>query len=94
MTVIKALFPWFYRRKRTKNKNSAVFDKLIEELGRAADVDNRISEERQMTILADGIAALEEIAESATLSNDDKVGLTEAIKLMNDAVKALESYQE
>ena len=77
-----------------KNKNSAVFDKLIEELGRAADVDNRISEERQMTILADGIAALEEIAESATLSNDDKVGLTEAIKLMNDAVKALESYQE
>ena len=77
-----------------KNKNSAVFEKLIEELGRAADVNNRISDERQLVVLAEAIAALEEISESATLSNDDKVGLAEAISLMNDSVKALESYQE
>ena len=77
-----------------KNKNSAVFEKLIEELGRAADVNNRISDERQLVVLAEAIAALEEISESATLSNDDKVGLAEVISLMNDAVKALESYQE
>ena len=76
-----------------KNKNSAVFDKLLEDLGRAADVNNRISEERQLEILADAIAALEKIAQGTSLSNDDKVGLTEAIRLLNDAIKAIESYQ-
>jgi uncharacterized protein (UPF0210 family) len=77
-----------------KSKNSAVFDKLIEDLGRAADVDNRISDERQLEILAESVAALEAIAQSSTLSSSDETGFAEAIRLMNDAIKALKSYEE
>ena len=75
-----------------KNKNSAVIDDLLFKLGRAADVDNLISEEDQLAILTDAIAALE--ATAGGLSGDDKTGVAKAIELLNDAVEAIYSYQK
>ena len=73
--------------------NAAVFDTLKENLGKAADVNDRISEERQRQILVDAVAAIEAIAAKSTLSAEDQSGLNKAIELMNDAIKALDSYQ-
>ena len=73
--------------------NASVFDLLTEELGRAADVNDRISEERQRQILVDAVAALEAIEAKSTLSEQDKTGFAKAIELMNDAIEALDSYQ-
>ncbi len=77
-----------------KNKNSTAFDTMIENLGRAADVDNRISDERQLVILAESIAALEAIKAGSSLNSEDETGVAEALRLLNDAVEALESYQK
>ena len=73
--------------------NASVFDTMAEELGRAADVNDRISEERQRQILVDAVAALEAIEAKSTLGEQDKTGFAKAIELMNDAIKALDSYQ-
>lgn len=73
--------------------NADVFDRLTEELGKAADVNDRISEERQRQILVDAIAALEMVVEKSTLSEKDQKGVDKAIEFMNDAIEALDSYQ-
>ena len=73
--------------------NASVFDTLTEELGKAADVNDRISEERQRQILVDAVAALEAIEAKSALSEQDKTGMAKAIELMNDAIEALDSYQ-
>jgi hypothetical protein len=73
--------------------NAEVFDRLVEELGKAADVNDRISEERQRQILVDAIAALETVVEKSNLSEKDQTGFDKAIELMNDAIEALDSYQ-
>ena len=73
--------------------NNAVFDTMIEELGKAADVNNRISEEKQRDILVKSIEALNAIVEKSTLGEKDATGLDKAIELMNEAIEALDSYQ-
>ena len=77
----------------TAVRNTADFDLLIENIGKAADVDVKISEERQMAILTDAIAQLEGVL-ATTTDSADKTGLQKAIELMNDAYVALVSYQE
>ena len=74
-------------------RNTAGFDLLVENIGKAADVDVKISEERQMAILTEAIAQLEGVL-ATTTDSADKTGLEKAIELMDDAYRALVSYQE
>jgi hypothetical protein len=66
---------------------------MIENIGKAADVDNRMSEENQMVIIIDAIAQLEGVL-AATSDSADKTGIEKAIELLNGAYDALVSYQE
>ena len=77
----------------TIKANATVFDTLAEELAKAADVNNRISEERQRQVLVDSVAAMEAIVAKSTLNEKDQKGFDKAIELMNDAIEALDSYQ-
>ena len=72
---------------------NAVIDELIENIGKAADVDDRMSEENQMVIIVDAIAKLEGVL-AATADSADKTGIEKAIELLNGAYDALVSYQE
>ena len=63
---------------------------MISELSKAADTDNKISQEKQMSILEVCIAMMSDFSASGS----DAEGVNEAISLMNDALKALISYQE
>jgi hypothetical protein len=74
----------------TKKQYASEFDTMISELFKAADTDNKISEEKQMSILESSIKTLEEIREGSK----DTDGIDKAIELMNDALRALISYQE
>ena len=73
-------------------RNSAGFDEMLENLGKAADVDVKISEERQMATITEALALLEGALQKATAA--DKTGIEKAIELLNDAYDALVSYQE
>ncbi len=73
-----------------KKQYESEFDTMISELSKAADTDNKISEEKQMSILESCIKTMEDIR-SAT---GDNAGIVKAIELMNDALEALISYQE
>ncbi len=66
---------------------------MIEEITKAADVDNKISEERQMAALNNAIALLEDILAKSTLGSADREGVEKAIEFANDAYNALISYQ-
>jgi hypothetical protein len=68
--------------------------KMVEEIGKAADVDLKISEERQMATLTDAIAQLEGVLATSSVNSADKTGIEKAIELMTDAYNALVSYQE
>ena len=73
-----------------KKQYASEFESMISELSKAADTDNKISQEKQMAILNDCIATMSNFSVNA----NDAEGVNEAISLMNDALKALISYQE
>ncbi len=76
-----------------KEKHSAVFTDVLDDFTRISE-DKKLSYEDQIEIVTEAIAAMEAISAESNLSSADKAGLAEALKLMNDAVKALESYKE
>lgn len=73
-----------------KKQYQSEFESMILELSKAADTDNKISQEKQMEILEACIATMSGISVSAS----DAEGVNQAITLMNEALKALISYQE
>ena len=74
-------------------RNGAGFDAVLENIKKAADVEVKISEEKQMEILVDAIAVFENILATSSLDSADKTGVEKAIEFMNDAYDALVSYQ-
>ena len=66
---------------------------MVENIGKAANVEVKISEEKQMEILAEAIALLEGVLAKSSLNSADKTGVEKAIEFMNDAYNALVSYQ-
>ena len=73
-----------------KKQYASEFETMISELSKAADTDNKISQEKQMSILSDCIATMEALS----VNQDDVAGVMKAIGLMQDALNALISYQE
>ena len=73
-----------------KKQYASEFEHMISELAKAADTDNTITHEKQMSILRECIAIMSGLSVSAS----DAEGVNEAISLMNDALNALISYQE
>jgi len=65
-------------------------DQIIENIGKAADVDVKISEENQMIIIQEALAVLK--TKTADTSAD-KTGLEKVIEYLEDAYEALLSYQ-
>ena len=74
-------------------RSGADFDLMVENIRKAADVEVKISEEKQMEILTDAIALLEGILAKSSLNSADKTGVEKAIEFMTDAYEALASYQ-
>jgi hypothetical protein len=73
-----------------KKQYASEFEHMVSELSKAADTDNKISQERQMSILSECIATMS----GFSVSGSDAEGVNQAISLMNDALNALISYQE
>ena len=73
-----------------KKQYASEFESMISELSKAADTDNKISQEKQMEILEVCIATMNGFSVSAS----EAEGVAKALELMNDALEALISYQE
>jgi len=74
-------------------RTGSEFELMLENIGKAADVEVKISEERQMEILANAIKLLEGELAKSSLNSADKTGVEKAIEFMTDAYDALVSYQ-
>lgn len=72
-----------------KKQYATEIDKVIAELSKTTDINNKLSEERQMTLLKENI----EILSAIQTSGADAEGIAMASKLMNEALNALLSYQ-
>ena len=66
---------------------------MLVELAKAADVEVKISEEKQMETITKAIEVFEGILANSSLDSADKTGVEKAIVFLNDAYNALVSYQ-
>ena len=58
-----------------------------------ADTTNNLKDDERRDILVAALESVETIMETSTLSASDKMGVDKAIELLNDAIKAIDSYQ-